>query len=311
LFFLGAGGPATSNSSRSHAARFELVQRLGGPEWSLSAPPWDSSWSPDGRRLVLVHRGIFVVAERTAAGFTLYQDSRIHDSFTWSPDGEWIAYESQRSVVVIHLRTTEAETLATGMDLWPVIWGSDGAIYGWSHHERYRFVPKAFRVAQSLPHRNRLLLVPGGMNLLFRPGEPASESDVTTLACSPCLGSGPFAGGRFFLVTTSDNDRNGYALLDSSAKLIRRIPVAVHSGEITWTSISPDGYWVVGYLGHEVGEGAIIASDLYLCDSTGTWRTSVANAGDASLPEYCPTEEMIAFSDPVHGGVSIGRIVTR
>jgi Tol biopolymer transport system component len=99
---------AVAIRSGSNSSRIETIDVETGEATLISPAFWDvgsPSWSPDGRYLTFAHGGGIVVltldggdvtelttthtAEEAAAGLLKYTDSQP----TWSPDGEWIAFE--------------------------------------------------------------------------------------------------------------------------------------------------------------------------------------------------------------------------
>ncbi len=124
-------------------------QLVGPPDVMLNLDSsWGSpaSWSPDGSRITFVNNGcgceVWVVGSDGKDPQRIFSSAGLIFGAHWSPDGRWIAFESQPAgsqgdqVMIIHPDGTGLQQVTTGADgngSWDPVWSPDGSRLVFQH----------------------------------------------------------------------------------------------------------------------------------------------------------------------------------
>jgi Tol biopolymer transport system component len=148
-----AGNEAFPDSSQDNTDDIYLLPLDGGPLTRIKTdvPTEFMDWSPDGKQLALsVHNGPWpedrgdyrwgiAIMNADGSGFTQLTDRLGWDNFpVWSPDGQWIAFSSDRGASEAQLEANRSPDATTfggvgiyvmrpdGTDVQPVLVAGDG-----------------------------------------------------------------------------------------------------------------------------------------------------------------------------------------
>jgi hypothetical protein len=277
------GGPSPARIPLADVARrARLVPICCFDSLALIGP---GAWSPQGYRLARYRStsALYVLdaARPDAAPRVVLRNGGSIQSFSWSPDGRWLAEvvgdprsEQETAIVAVAATGGTPVVLTRGTDIRPVAWGSDGRIYCWTGRRRHALEPRA----AWKPHATLRLADPPlvevaeGLSLRLRhwvpqPGEepllPGADLKSTNGTRVRVLGLLP-DGSRVLVGVSRDTtarwlivDRDGRTGTDLGRSGLRFLSA----------SLSGDGRLVAGFMGRWQREDGWTGTALRIADA--------------------------------------------
>jgi len=323
--------------------RFVPIDTLRGVGFPQDKPPW----APRGALLALEAHpsGALVVYDPVDPGTPPWTVLRRGGGrFRWSPDGRWLAVKFRNlapplrpdTLVAFGAHSPDATILYTGPRVWPFLWAADGNLYLWSERGPHQKIdpPAAWR-AQWIPPQtpwgdlvlgSRWGVVAVGAKEFRVPAmglqrfTPGSSPRVDSLAALDALFrfenlllydalpekrlflvGGPLIHGHLF----------GGLVVDDWGRLVAGLPSdTTHQGPVAY-SLGPGGSIGFGANVQDDGteEGKILSASLVALDFNGRWVVPVEGTGMGMNPWASREGSFLAYEDPIHGGICVGRLV--
>ncbi len=231
----------------------------------------------------------------------------------WSPDATWIAClvrsmnpRSDRQVLVAApLNGGKRDTLFDGPRAWPWVWACDGNIHYWDElGTRHALPPPKAWSAQKpsrLAPRSEFVWGDSRTPRVFRPCSGSDEVHRLP-AIDSLAGTGyvlvydEFTDGKRFLIhgPGAYSHPGGGFIVDDQGTILDSL-----GWEVSWTSVSSDGQFVVGQLTVDDGH-AILSSKLFLGDVHGRWRREIPRTDGALDPHLSREGFFISYQQHRH-----------
>jgi dipeptidyl aminopeptidase/acylaminoacyl peptidase len=232
--------PAPTPADRVQSRSREHVGRYTIEQFFATRATGDADWSPDGEQVVFVSNisgrdNLWIVPAQGGWPSQLTVSEERQDAPTWSPDGRWIAFQSdhhgdeQWDLFVVSPEGGEVRNLTRTREV-----AEQGPL--WSPDSRriaYAVKPRA-----APNHELALWDLAAGSGRPLTRGTPADYS-LYPVAFVP--------GGKWLLAGRMHaSDKDGDAVLVDLATGTVRV-LTPHSGEQVWrpADVSPDGAWVL------------------------------------------------------------------
>jgi len=289
-----------------------------------------NAWSPTGKLLAALGPdgacyAITLDEKRGRAPQRLLENASVNAE--WSASGSLLAIYTQpipqrehyESIVAVSIEDGTLDIIEPARARGMFRWRRDGVPLVWPTRESspHRLQKRAKAAAAPTSKSEAFLaslIAPGerGSRVLYvNPEVDGPPTNITTRvlqAPSRILVRARFLrSDRFLFNLAFDSMGTRTQIRDMEGTLLHEISQRGAPGGFTGTTVTNDDRYVLGHRDVEV-DGQIVSSALVAFDLVGRSQADVSGAPPAANPQAAPTGNLIAFDDPVSGGIHVGWI---
>jgi len=290
-----------------------------------------NAWSPTGKLLAALGPdgacyAIPVDEKRGRAPRRLLENATVNAE--WSASGSLLAIftrptppiEHYESIVAVSAEDGTRDTIEPARPRGIFRWRRDGTPLVWPSHESSpQRLRKRAGAGQVSPPSNAqtflaTLIVPGERGsrvLCISPEVDAPPTDITGKIVhvpSRIIVRAKFPKSeRFLLNVAFDAMGLRTQIRGAEGALLSEITSRGTAGGFTGTTVTSDDLYVLGHRDVEEN-GQVVSSALVVFDTVRGAQADVTGAPDAANPQAAPIGNLIAFDDPVNGGIHVGWI---